>query len=132
MLGEAKSKNIYDELVNKDIINYLEEQKSNSFNTIMAASVVVYFGDLNKLITHIKSVLAHKGIFVFDVLTQKFGKWSTASPNGRIFRHNPDYIKSEIISAGLKCDYFHTSTFKYISTEFTNPGAVFTVIKDQE
>jgi predicted TPR repeat methyltransferase len=131
MLAEAQSKNIYDELVNKDIVHYLAEQEPHSVDAIMAASVVIYFGDLNKLITTIKSILVPKGIFVFDVLTQKFGKWSTASPNGRIFRHNPDYIKSEITAAGLKCYYFHTSTFKYVDAQHTNPGAVFTIIKDQ-
>ena len=129
MLNVAKNKKIYDELINKDIIQYLEEQDENSFNAIMAASVVIYFGDLNKLLSKIKYTLDKKGVFVFDVLTQKFGKWSTASPNGRIFRHNPDYIKNEIILAGMKCDYFHTSTFKYITTEHADPGAVFIVTK---
>ena len=130
MLNIAYSKKIYDELVNEDIIQYLELQNQNSCNAIMAASVVVYFGDLNKFLANIKRILANNGVFVFDVLTQKYGKWSSASPEGRIFSHNPEYIKAEVISAGLKCDYFYTSTFKYISSEHSNPGAVFTITKN--
>ena len=46
MLAVAKQKNIYDTLIEADILDYLIKQHE-AYDLILAGDVLVYFGDLN-------------------------------------------------------------------------------------
>ena len=45
MINEARKKNVYDKLIQTEIINYLTNNTLN-FDYFLAADVIIYIGDL--------------------------------------------------------------------------------------
>ena len=60
MLSIAKQKNLYDELIESDIENYLV-QSSTTFDLVTASGVLIFFGDLNAVLQKIRAVLKPNG-----------------------------------------------------------------------
>jgi predicted TPR repeat methyltransferase len=86
MLEIARQKNIYDELRQADIIEYLSNMKEN-FDWIIAADVFCYFGDLKPILA---ACAPRRLIFSVETATdvEKF----TIQTNGR-YKHNSEYLK---------------------------------------
>lgn len=90
MIAVAKQKNIYDELVSKNISEYLEDTKEK-FDLIIAADVFGYIGELESIFKLCKKALSSEGLFTFSVektLQQPFELKSTAR-----FAHSLEYIQ---------------------------------------
>lgn len=68
MLDKAREKNIYNELIEVDIITALANTKEH-YDLIVAADTLVYFGDLKPIFAGIHAVLKDKGLFVFTIET---------------------------------------------------------------
>lgn len=66
MLDLARLKNCYNELICADITKFLMSS-SQIFDLIVAADVLVYFGDLAPIFQAVKKHLAPKGLFAFTV-----------------------------------------------------------------
>jgi len=66
MLKSAELKGFYHDLAQGDIVNYLTTRKQ-SFDTIIAADVLTYIGDLTHVIHSIPPRLNSDGIFIFSV-----------------------------------------------------------------
>jgi predicted TPR repeat methyltransferase len=66
MLAKARVRAVYDELVCDDILQYLEQYSSKS-HLIVAADVLVYLGDLDRLFSLVKNCLQQNGYFAFSV-----------------------------------------------------------------
>jgi len=98
MLAVAAQKNIYSELVQADILHYLQST-AESFDLILAADVIVYFGDLANLFPAIAAVLASKGLFAFNIEIGAEADYQL-SPTGR-FTHRSAYIEQMASKAGF-------------------------------
>lgn len=66
MLEKAREKGVYDDLIEADIDAYLANHPGR-FNCLVAADVLVYYGDLSIVLRHAHLALAKKGLFVFSV-----------------------------------------------------------------
>jgi predicted TPR repeat methyltransferase len=89
MLTRAKQKNIYQKLVNADILEYLNTTQEK-FDLIIASDVLNYFGDLNPIFTACKQVLNPKGLLLFSIeLTESH---DYLLHNNARFAHNVHYI----------------------------------------
>ncbi len=67
MLSLAQEKGSYDALVEGEILGALHNWRPQSFDAVVAANVVLYFGDLAPLAEAVARVLRPGGVFVFDV-----------------------------------------------------------------
>lgn len=66
MLSKARARNIYQELICDDILHFLA-QTSAHYDLIVAADVLVYFGQLEELFAQLKDKLKPGAHFVFSV-----------------------------------------------------------------
>jgi len=91
MLAQAKKKEIYDELVEDEILNFLNLTSSH-FDLIIAADVLPYLSDLEPLFIAIKNCLYQNSIFIFshEISDNEPYKLQKSAR----FSHNPEYIKS--------------------------------------
>ncbi len=99
MLAQAKNKDIYDELVEAEILSFLNETSSD-FDLIIAADVLPYFSDLEPLFIAIKNRLHQNGIFIFSHEISDEEPF-TLQLSAR-FSHNPEYIKLLCDKHGFK------------------------------
>lgn len=101
MLRQAEKKKVYNQLVEDDLIHYLQSS-AISYKVIIAADVFTYFGDLSEVFSSAYSALQKGGVFIFSA--------SAAQPDstpwhlhfsGR-FLHTETYLKQELSSAGFR------------------------------
>lgn len=100
MLAQAASKNKYDELIHDELIAFLKTKVSGClFDGVIAADVLVYFGDLSMLFELISQVLQPGGWFVFstEISTKKDYQITTSAR----FSHHEQYIKGLATQNGL-------------------------------
>jgi predicted TPR repeat methyltransferase len=69
MLEQARSRKIYDTLEAVEMTAWLEsaQQQDQNFDLIVACDSLIYFGDLNQIITPAASLLTEHGIIAFSV-----------------------------------------------------------------
>lgn len=92
MLEEARKKNLYETLFAGDILQYLDET-DQQYDLVVAADVLVYFGDLSPIFQKISRVLKPKGFFLFSVEKQDTGL--SLSLEAR-FQHSLSHIKQSL------------------------------------
>jgi len=102
MLEHARDKKVYDELVHNELTVYLE-RCAEAFDVIVSADTLVYFGDLEPIITAAARALRPGGLFVFTV-EEATGEDVPGPyrirPHGR-FNHRADYVEGCLLDAGL-------------------------------
>jgi predicted TPR repeat methyltransferase len=91
MLQQAKTKQVYDEVVESEIIAFLTRETS-SYNIIVSADVLPYLGELDTLFQAIRARLTPSGVFIFNIEISSQESWMLQE-NAR-FCHHPDYILS--------------------------------------
>lgn len=102
MLEKAAEKNLYDELIEMELVEYLRTTK-DSFNTIVAADVFNYFGDLKEAIDCASQSLLPGGHLVFSAECSDKADGTDGfmlGAHGR-YSHNKRYITELIEQAGL-------------------------------
>lgn len=99
MLDAAHAKGGYDELILKDVLTFLEDNKT-PFDLIIAGDVLVYLGDLAPLFANVPKTLKQNGVFVFSIELQDAGDFSLNS-SGR-FSHSESYLESFITKNQLQ------------------------------
>ena len=103
MLTRARKKNIYNELVENDILDYLD-QTEKSFDLVILGDTIPYLGSLEVLFEKVKRVLDKNGSFFFSA--EKADKDWTLSKQGR-FKHSQVYLKGLSSKFGFS-SHFHT------------------------
>jgi len=93
MLDLARRKNIYSELKQDDITEYLHDSHPD-FDCIIAADVFCYFGDLRPLIAS-----AAPTRLIFSIETDDSAEKFIVQANGR-YKHNPQYIELLLHNSG--------------------------------
>ena len=91
MLSIAREKNIYDNLLEGEIVEKLS-QINKQFDLFICADVIVYFGELNSLFKEIKNYSRPSSLFIFSTENLELGEYNLNS-EGR-YSHNPNYIVS--------------------------------------
>lgn len=97
MLAQAKAKNIYDRLIQSDILSFLQKQ-SAAWDLIVAGDVLVYFGDLQAVLQAAWQALKPQGLFVFDV---EQGREAYALQETGRFAHAKKYLDQLIQQTGF-------------------------------
>lgn len=96
MLAFAKQKNAYDELVEDDIMTYLQQHQNNFPQTIVAADVFCYFGDLEPIFKHCAPAK-----LIFSVETDSNIAAFSVQANGR-YKHNPQWVENKLRVVGYR------------------------------
>jgi predicted TPR repeat methyltransferase len=112
MLEEAGRKGLYARLVKAEIGAFLAEDPGG-WNTIVAADVFCYFGDLAGILPVIRARLVPGGRFAFTVEEMPAGQdgdWRLAS-QGR-FQHRAGYVAACIDAAGFAVDRLSRETLR--------------------
>ncbi|MCQ2913979.1 MAG: methyltransferase domain-containing protein [Alphaproteobacteria bacterium] len=90
MLDEARKKAVYNKLIQKDIVTFLNEAE-HKYDFICCMDVFSYFADLNNVIKQIYDAMIPSGIFVFEILKNKNDEPYTLGYNGQ-FKHNAEIM----------------------------------------
>ena len=99
MLKLAKAKNIYDRLIQDEIHHALSQERSASFDLVVASDVFVYIGDLKAIFDQVYDILKVGGFFAYSteaLYPASNGKEEVLpdyklSPNGR-YSHSSKYL----------------------------------------
>ncbi|MGJ7918498.1 tetratricopeptide repeat protein [Massilia sp. LXY-6] len=99
MLDKARESGLYDELACADILAWLESRQ-REWDLVLAADVLVYFGELAPLFARVAQALHPGGRFAFSVeaLENEAGYAITASNR---FAHAPAYVRACAAQAGF-------------------------------
>lgn len=98
MLAIAKAKQIYDEVVEADLVEYLK-QHPHEYDLIVAGDVLIYFGDLAAMCSAVSEVLQPNGYFVFNAEIHE-SKDYEMTDSGR-FKHSKQYIDKMLLASKL-------------------------------
>jgi predicted TPR repeat methyltransferase len=101
MLDKALEAGLYDELACADIVEWLRQQEA-AWDLVLAADVLVYFGDLAPLFGQVARVLRRGGWFGFSVesLAAESSSGYAITASNR-FAHTPAYVRACAQAAGL-------------------------------
>jgi predicted TPR repeat methyltransferase len=108
MLAQAAERHVYDELVKGELTAYLRAHEA-SFDAILSADTLVYFGPLDEVFAAAAAALRPGGRFVFT-LEEATGTDVTnghlLQANGR-YCHTQEYVERALGEAGLRSEVVH-------------------------
>jgi predicted TPR repeat methyltransferase len=99
MLALARAKNLYDELVEAELLQYLATVHDSKFDVVVAANVLIYFGEIGELCAGVARALRRGGRFVFDV-----EKGEGAQPGFHVsgrYTHSHAVVANALAGTGL-------------------------------
>jgi predicted TPR repeat methyltransferase len=99
MIEAARQRGIYDDLILGDLESVLAE-RGRSYDLILAADTMVYFGDLAPTFAGVTGRLEVGGFYLFAVESMTGDGWEQMPVNR--FRHSETYLRAEAARAGLK------------------------------
>ena len=105
MLGQARERNVYDELVRRELTAYLRDH-AGAFDVIVSADTLVYFGPLDEVVAAAGNALRARGRLIFTVEELRDAGHDTGwtlSPNGR-YCHARAYVERLLADAGLQSE----------------------------
>jgi predicted TPR repeat methyltransferase len=91
MLDQAQNKQLYTELHDSDIIEFMLAS-DYKFDLVVAADVLVYIGNLQPFFNAVRKVLANEGLLAFSVEKEDAHNEFHLNTSGR-YSHNLIYIK---------------------------------------
>jgi len=109
MIEKARLKNIYERLVEDEIITFLE-QSAATYELIVAGDVLIYMGKLDQVFRLLPACLARQGRIIFTT-EQLDGDSFTLRPSGR-YAHSRSYIRGLARENGLRVLEVKTDTLR--------------------
>ena len=103
MLSQAAARGVYDQLNCAELTEWLAAC-GRTFHLVMAADVLCYFGDLDRVFARVRSVLAPEGRFGCSLEVAPEGDLAqpfVLRPHGR-YQHRLSYIENALTRAGLE------------------------------
>ena len=111
MLSHAKSRADYDELIQADLIQHLQ-QSPEQYDLIAAADTFNYFGDLSELLPMCFAALREGGWLVFTLeCGETYGETYQLQPHGR-YTHPPGYLMEQLAACGIEGGELHQSVLR--------------------
>jgi predicted TPR repeat methyltransferase len=101
MLEIARGRGLYDELVREEIGDWLARQAPASLDLILALDVLIYVGDLDRVLQAAAAALALDGRFVFTIEELGTEGEFRLLRAGR-YAHAPGYVMAAAQRAGLR------------------------------
>jgi predicted TPR repeat methyltransferase len=100
MLREARRRGVYNELFRVELVEFLRHERG-SFDTIVSADTLCYFGDLGEFAAAASAALRPGGRLVFTVeaLRDPAGRGWELTPTGR-YAHDRAYIERVLAAFG--------------------------------
>ena len=119
MIEQAKTKNIYDKLAHRDIVDYLSTEELN-FDYFISTDVFIYIGDLSDVFRLIKSRNKSSGRLTFSTehndkdgfLLEKSGRYS----------HSKKYIENLCEKFDYKLSHFEKTNLRKEKSKFLIAG----------
>ena len=103
MLEQAQQLNIYDELVEMDLVTFLHSH-SSLFDVIVSGDTFGYFGDLQPVLAAVRHALRDDGVLVCTFETGEDENFPASGyhlmKSGR-YRHARDYLQSSLSNNGF-------------------------------
>lgn len=90
MLAEAKKKGLYDQLIEAELVHFLQEE-TECYDFALAADVLPYLGDLEPLFSALTKRLISGGYFIFSTEITEVSSWHLQETAR--FSHKPAYIQ---------------------------------------
>jgi len=109
MLAHAKEKQVYDMLVQAELTDFLQDNIA-SFDVIVSADTLVYFGDLERVLAAAAGALRPTGLLVFTLEHAVGGDRQIdyrLEMHGR-YSHSPAYVERLLRAAGLEPRIVHS------------------------
>lgn len=103
MLEIAADKKIYDQLIEQDLVPFLQD-KNSSYDVILAGDVLVYLGDLTDIFKTVHAALREKGLFVFNTEIRDDADYKM-NQSGR-FAHQKKYLEKMATQNQFKISYY--------------------------
>ena len=103
MLDQARARNVYDELVQRELTAYLRDCPG-AFDAIVSADTLVYFGPLQDVVMAAADALRPGGRLIFTVeelIADETGAGYSISPHGR-YSHARQYVERVLADANLR------------------------------
>lgn len=105
MLSRAREKGVYDELVQAELTDYLRS-RPETFDLIVSADTLVYFGDLKEAFAALSAALRPNGLFV---CTLEHAAGAEAGVDYRLelhgrYSHSRAYVERLIAAEGLQAE----------------------------
>lgn len=125
MLALANKKNLYDELVCDDIVNYVDAT-NNSYDLIVGSGVMIFFGDLKGVLEKIAARTNDTGHFIFTLY--KSNHDDIEIRDNMHFAHSKQYIERVSSEVGFKVKEIKSVVHEY-ENEQPQPGFVVSLIK---
>ncbi len=100
MIAKAREKGRYDALEVGDVVEFLATREGGEFDLVVAADVLVYFGDLSGVFGATARALAPGGLFAFTV-EARAGEEFRLGATMR-FAHSRSYVREATAAAGLR------------------------------
>jgi predicted TPR repeat methyltransferase len=97
MLAVAQRKSLYDELVERDVLEYLRNA-AQTFDLIVAQDVFPYFGALTQPLHAARRVAAPGAVLVFTLECASTGDWRLGP--GVRYAHSETYVRHEAAQTG--------------------------------
>jgi predicted TPR repeat methyltransferase len=98
MIARAQGRELYDELIVGDVVADLQ-RRPGTLDLIVAADVLVYFGDLSRLFAAAAAALRPGGVFLFSVEASA-GADFLLLPTHR-FAHSMNYLHRLAVCSAL-------------------------------
>jgi predicted TPR repeat methyltransferase len=120
MVERARRRECYDELVVAELCAFMRS-RPRSFDAIVSADTLVYFGALEEPLSAARDALLEEGVLVFTVESLE----PTASEGHRLeahgrYAHSEQYLRDALAAAGFAVTGFEAATLREESGEPVN------------
>jgi predicted TPR repeat methyltransferase len=119
MLEQAARKGVYDALTCEELTAFLRRSATH-FDLIVAADLLVYFGDLTPIFAAAATALKPAGLFAFSTESWT-GEGYRLLPSGR-FSHAPEYVR--LVAGRTFAEVFHAETTIRLEATGRVPGDI--------
>ena len=120
MIDKARSKKIYDELVCKDLVSYLKDNRLN-YELIIASDVLTYFGKCDEIFDLIKNNNSCKKTF-FSFTTEHTEEQNYILDTSGRFKHSYEYIENLCSVYNFELKYFEKNILRENKNEPVEGG----------
>lgn len=100
MLQKAASRNVYDFLIEGELVAFLNAELPTQFDVCVCADTLVYLGDLKPFFDGINKALKPGGVLLASVESLEKGGSYRLHDAGR-YSHAPEYLRQTAEAAGL-------------------------------